>query len=234
MRMMEKSKSRGGGNYGWLKTRYSFNFADYYNPKRTGFGALLVLNDDHIEPNNGFEMHSHENMEIITIVLQGTLVHKDSTGKEARLTPGEVQVMSAGTGITHSEFNQSGTEPVKLLQIWITPKETGIEPRYDQKRIIEADNDLTLIASGSEKGLYIHQDSRLSIANLDQGKIITYKLPRNNGLFVFVIGGHARVGDDILDERDSICISGEDDIIIEALDRSRILFIEVPVIETGI
>ncbi len=130
---IHRAESRGGADYGWLKTRYTFSFANYYDPNRMGFGALRVLNDDTIEGGGGFGTHPHENMEIVTIMLEGTLAHRDNTGSEGALRTGEVQVMSAGTGIRHSEFNGSDTEPIRLLQIWVVPNQNGVTPRYDQK-----------------------------------------------------------------------------------------------------
>ena len=225
------SEERGTTELGWLHSRHSFSFAEYYNPKRNLFGALRVLNDDIVEPGEGFGMHNHANFEIVSIVLEGALEHKDSIGSHGVIKTHEIQRISAGTGITHSEFNPSTKEKVHFLQIWIKPKELGIQPSYEQKKFDFQKNNLTEIASGkrSHDKVYLHQDTYLSICYFDKGKKISYKLKNpNNGVFAFVIEGSIFVGNHKLKKYDSVEITDADEIIFKTEDLSKVLFIEVP------
>src|SRR3989344_3753779 len=171
---IQHSSERGSTELGWLHSRHSFSFGNYYNPRRMNFGFLRVLNDDIVEPGKGFGMHFHDNMEIISIVLEGALEHKDSMGNHGVIKAGEVQRISAGTGISHSEFNHSYKEKVHFLQVWIEPKETSLRPNYEQKRFDLKNNKLTTIVSGSKNKntTYINQDAYFLIGNFDKNKTI--------------------------------------------------------------
>ena len=189
---LHKSTDRGIGDLAWLKSRFSFSFARYYNPDRRGYGKIRVLNDDIIEPDRGFGMHPHEDMEIITIVTKGVLEHKDNTGNSGLLRSGEVQVMSAGSGIMHSEINHSKTDRLELFQIWIETKEKGIDPGYDQREVVIRDNKLELVVSGDKNDdrLYIHQDAKISLGRFEKGESFEYEVGNGkNGVFIFVIEG---------------------------------------------
>jgi len=186
------SNSRGSANYGWLQTHYSFSFADYYNPARMGFGALRVLNDDYIEAGRGFGMHPHQDMEIITIPLSGVLAHKDSMGYETEIRAGEVQMMSAGTGIRHSEINPSLVDPCTLLQIWISPRAQGLSPRYQQKALVPPEQGSVIVASPQGEGgsLSIAQDAWITWYQGPSLSLHNYTLHNSgNGLYVFIIEG---------------------------------------------
>ncbi len=228
-----RSEDRGKANYGWLNTRYSFSFANYYNPEMMNFGLLRVLNDDIVSPGTGFGTHPHDNMEIITIILDGSLEHKDSMGTGDVIHKDEIQVMSAGSGVTHSEFNPSKEKAVNLLQLWIFPKERNIKPRYDQKLfpIDQRRNNLITAVSGlnNKDALYIHQNAEIKLGNFDKSKKINYKLnSKENGVYLFVIDGAVSVEDEELYKRDAIGIYDTNEINIEALDISNFVLIEVP------
>lgn len=232
--ILYRAEDRGKASYGWLEARYSFSFANYFNPDKIGFGMLRVLNDDIIEPSGGFGTHPHNNMEIISIVLEGELEHKDSMGSGSVIQSDEVQVMSAGTGITHSEFNPSDTNKLNLLQLWIFPKEKNIEPRYDQKKFPRNDrmNKLTTIVSGynEEGALYIHQNGRIKLGVFDKAEKIEYPLQnKNNGVYLFVIDGHLKIDGEELFRRDAIGISETDKFEFEVLENSEFVMIEVPI-----
>jgi redox-sensitive bicupin YhaK (pirin superfamily) len=231
-----KASERGKADYGWLKANYSFSFSNYYDPSKVNFGALRVLNDDTIDEGMGFGTHPHDNMEIITIPLKGALKHKDSmSNKWIKLKTGEVQVMSAGTGLMHSEMNNSSSEKVNLFQIWIIPNQQGVEPRYDQKlfEIVKRKNKLqTLVSSISnevEGSLVIHQNAKISRIDLDENTNFIYKLTSDiNGVFVMNIKGEILIENDKLMKRDAIGIEQVDEFKITSINKSEILFIEVP------
>lgn len=229
-----KAKSRGHENYGWLDTYYSFSFAGYYNPKRLGFGALRVLNDDTILGGGGFPFHHHSNMEIVTIPLSGALEHKDTLGEKGVIGEDEVQAMSAGAGIIHSEFNHSKTEPLSLLQIWILPEKNNIPPRYDKKKFDlkrRKNNWQLLVSPNNPNALQINQDAHLSIADLGGTRELSYKTSsRNNGVFIFVITGTVSIFGETLSQRDALGIFELTDLQIKATENSSILAIEVPLI----
>ncbi|MBI2597726.1 MAG: pirin family protein [Candidatus Diapherotrites archaeon] len=230
---IHRSADRGVAEHGWLHSRFSFSFADYYNPERMGFGALRVLNDDIIEPAKGFGFHSHKNMEIVTIVLEGSLEHKDSMGNTGVIKVGEVQRMSAGTGVVHSEFNASKKETARLLQIWVYPKEQNIEPSYEQKSFQKKgfENKLQAIVSGNKKvgALYLHQNAEFLLGSFWTGKSFSHTLLGiNNGLFVFLIEGKMQVEEEIIEKLDSAEISHAKKIEFYALEKSKALLIEVP------
>lgn len=232
-KIIQKADERGIAEHGWLHSKFSFSFAEYYNPKKMGFGLLRVLNDDIIEPGEGFGKHPHNNMEIITIMLHGELEHKDSSGSGSIIKPGEIQVMSAGTGILHSEFNHSKIDHVNLLQLWIIPKERNITPRYDQKTfpIEEINNGLLKVVSGtkSEDTLYIHQTAAISLGKLDVGKSLHYNFSyKGNGVYLFVIKGKIYIDDDELNERDAAGIYETENFEISTSTGSEFVLIEVP------
>lgn len=231
--IIHKSDSRGYFNHGWLKTHHTFSFAGYYDPKRTHFGLLRVLNDDTVDPGEGFGTHPHDNMEIVTVPLEGALEHKDSTGHKEVLRVEEVQIMSAGSGLTHSEYNHSKSEPVTLLQIWVFPKERDIKPRYDQRVFSPEDRNnkiFTLVSPVKNgKSLWINQDAYFSRAKLDEGKTLAYKInKKGNGLYMFLIDGKINTADQTLETRDGIGIEDVNEISVKAEANSEILFIEVP------
>ncbi len=232
-----RSKDRGKADYGWLKANYSFSFANYFNPEVIQFGALRVLNDDTIAGGMGFPTHPHENMEIITIPLEGSLKHKDSMANEWKyVKAGEVQIMSAGSGLQHSEMNGSTTELLKLFQIWIIPNEKNVEPRYDQKAFDESkrQNNLQVLVSSlndenHQESLKIHQDATLSRISLTKDGMYDYKIQEEgNGLYIMTIDGQIEVADTQLNKRDAIGITHAESVRIQAEEDSEILFIEVP------
>lgn len=230
--IVHKSDSRGTASFGWLYSRHSFSFGNYYHPDKIQFGALRVLNDDIVEAGMGFGTHPHENMEIVSIPLQGDLEHKDSTGNKEVIKTGDVQIMSAGSGIMHSEYNHSKTDKVNFLQIWVLPKELNIAPRYEQKSYHTKDriNRLqTVVAPDCENAVWINQDSWFHLTKLEPGKSIEYTLKsQSNGVYVFVIDGVIRVGEQTLVKRDAIGIYDTDNFNIESSKESEVLLIEVP------
>jgi redox-sensitive bicupin YhaK (pirin superfamily) len=229
------SKERGHVNLGWLNSFHSFSFGQYHDPKKVHFGALRVVNDDSIAGGGGFGTHPHENMEIVTIPLEGKLAHKDSTGNEGIISKGDVQIMSAGTGIRHSEYNASATEQAKLLQIWVFPKQKNIKPVYGQKTfgLKGRNNNWQVIVSpdAAEQALNINQDARFSLVDLEAGKSISYQMKwKNAGLYLFVIEGGIKAADQALSERDALGISETDQVKIEAVSDTQLLAIEIPML----
>ncbi|MEK7072554.1 MAG: pirin family protein, partial [Patescibacteria group bacterium] len=200
------ANERGGANYDWLKTKYSFSFADYYNPARMGFGKIRVLNDDIIAPGAGFDTHPHDNMEIITIPLSGELAHKDSTGSEEVIAPGQIQVMSAGSGIQHSEYNHSKTKDLKLFQIWIETSQENVEPRHKTKTFNLEKNKLVKIVAGDKNPdtLFIYQDASIWLSDFNQAIKLSFETSPPRGAFILVIEGSAKIENEILNKRDSI------------------------------
>lgn len=225
---------RGHVDHGWLNTWHTFSFAGYYNPDRMHFGALRVLNDDTVQAGMGFGMHPHDNMEIITIVLQGELEHRDSMGNGSVIQPGEVQVMSAGTGIHHSEFNHSSKNEVSLLQIWVFPNQKNVEPRYGQARFTDEEMHgkwRTIVSPDSEnQSLWIHQNAWFSLGNFTDGSAIRYQ-PRKteNGVYLFVISGEVMVEAEQLSARDGLCMEEIDtEIELKITKDSKVLLMEIP------
>jgi quercetin 2,3-dioxygenase len=228
-----KAADRGSADYGWLKPNYYFSFSEYRDPSKVHFGLLRVLNDDFVAGGGGFPTHPHDNMEIVTIPFSGALQHKDSTGGNGMIKAGDIQIMSAGTGVQHSEFNASATEPVTLFQVWVFPKVRNIKPRYDQKTFNsnERENKWQVVVSPQEKdnALWINQDARFSLTNLSAGKEITYSTAfKGNGVFLVVINGSAEVNGEQLGKRDAIGISGADDFTVRASENAELLAIEIP------
>jgi hypothetical protein len=227
------SKERGHVNLGWLNSFHSFSFGQYYDPKKVHFGALRVLNDDSVSGGGGFGTHPHDNMEIVTIPLEGNLAHKDSTGNEGIIRKGDVQIMSAGTGIRHSEYNASSTEFARFLQIWVFPKLQNIKPEYGQKSfdLNGRKNKWQFVVSpdGEDQGLNINQDARFSLADIKAGSSLSYNMKwKNSGLYVFVIEGEIKIGNQLLSLRDALGITDTENVILEAGSDSQVLAIEIP------
>ncbi len=228
-----KASDRGTADYGWLKPNYYFSFAQYHDPAKVHFGLLRVLNDDFIAGGGSFPTHPHDNMEIVTIPFTGALKHKDSTGGEGVIQAGDIQIMSAGTGVQHSEANASATESVTLFQVWIFPKERNIKPRYDQKTFDtneRANNWQTVVSPlEADNALWINQDARFALTNLEVGKKITYTTAfENNGVFLVVINGTVTVDGQVLNKRDALGISETGSFTVTASEHAELLAIEVP------
>jgi redox-sensitive bicupin YhaK (pirin superfamily) len=210
---------RGHANHGWLDTHHTFSFADYYDPEQMGFRALRVINEDRVAPESGFGAHPHRDMEIVTYVLEGELGHKDSMGTGSVIRPGEVQRMSAGTGVTHSEWNHSKQKPVHLLQIWIVPERNGIKPSYEQKSFgDEARNQLRLVASPDARdgSVTIHQDAELYVARLDGGKAASHELRPGRHAWVQVVRGAVDLNGKPLEAGDGAAVSEEKRLALAA------------------
>jgi quercetin 2,3-dioxygenase len=228
-----KAKDRGSADYGWLKPNYYFSFSQYHNPEKVHFGLLRVLNDDFIAGGGNFPTHPHDNMEIVTIPFTGALKHKDSTGGQGVINAGDVQIMSAGSGIQHSEANASATDPATLFQIWVFPKERNITPRYDQRTfdIADRNNKWQIVVSPNkeDEALWINQDARFALTNLEAGKEISYNNAfKGNGVFLVAINGSVKVGDVELNKRDAVGISDTDSFTITASENAELLAIEIP------
>ena len=226
--------SRGLADHGWLHSYHTFSFASYHNPTRMNFGVLRVLNDDTVAAGMGFGTHPHDNMEIISIPLEGDLEHQDSMGNTTVIKKGDIQVMSAGTGISHSEYNKNKDKEVKFLQIWVIPNKRNVTPRYDQITLNEADrhNKLQQILSPNEsdEGVWIHQNAWFHISKLDEGKSLQYSLKDiNNGVYAFILNGTFTIYNQVLNARDGLGISELNDFTIEANSAdAEILLMEVP------
>ncbi|MBI5857467.1 MAG: pirin family protein [Sphingobacteriales bacterium] len=232
--ILHKADTRGHADHGWLNAWHSFSFAGYYDPSRVHFGALRVLNDDTIAAGMGFGTHPHDNMEIITIPLSGQLEHRDSMGNTGIISKGEVQVMSAGTGIQHSEKNKNSKELLKLLQIWVFPDTKNVKPRYDQKAfdLNAAKNNLVNIISPMSiaEGLNIYQDAWFHLGQLDKGTAISYELKnKEHGVYVFLIEGEVTINREKLNKRDGLGVTETDKLEITAEDDAEILLMEIPV-----
>ena len=230
---LHKADTRGKADHGWLNSHHTFSFASYHNPERVKFGLLRVLNDDIVQPGEGFGTHPHDNMEIISIPLKGALAHKDSTGNEHVINTGDVQIMSAGSGLYHSEYNASKKDAVNFLQIWVFPKERDIEPRYDQKTYNAQDrkNKFQVVVSPEKNsgGLWINQDSYFSLADLGKGSSVNYNIKNpGNGIYLFLIEGSVNAGGILMDKRDGLGIEDTSSIEITAEENSQLLVIEVP------
>lgn len=231
--VLHKADTRGGADHGWLKTFHTFSFSDYYDADRVHFGTLRVLNDDTVAPGMGFGTHPHRDMEIITIPLSGEVHHKDSMGNLGKIRKGDIQVMSAGTGITHSEFNGLETEPAKFLQIWVIPRKMGLTPRYEDLNIsTEAvKNDFQQIVSPNpdDEGGWISQDAWFNWADFEKGFSKEYRIHKTgNGVYIFVISGKAKIGDTELSSRDGLGIYDTDSFTVEATEDAKILLMEIP------
>lgn len=231
--IVHKADTIGKANHGWLNSSHSFSFANYYNPERMNFGVLRVLNDDIVAPGMGFGKHPHDNMEIISIPLEGDLEHKDSMGNTTVIKQGDIQVMSAGTGIFHSEYNKNQDKEVKFLQIWVIPNQKNVAPRYDQITLNPSDlkNQLSQILSPNQgdAGVWVHQNAWFHLGTFDTGKEASYELKDpNNGVYAFVLEGDLTIDDQKLNKRDGLGILDTDSIKITANSPSKILLMEVP------
>jgi redox-sensitive bicupin YhaK (pirin superfamily) len=237
--VLHRSDSRGRAEHGWLHSRHTFSFAEYYDPERMGFGALRVINDDVVAPGMGFGAHAHDNMEIISIPLSGSLRHEDSVGNTQVIRSGEVQSMSAGTGIRHSEYNASDSDPVNFLQIWVIPKQRDIAPRYDQQEFPAQGRQnrfQTVVAGDSADGaMWVNQDAWFSLGSFSAGHRETYRLhKKENVVYLFVIEGEVTAAGERLNRRDGFGITGSHEVEIvasnasNASNDSQLLLMEVP------
>ena len=225
--------SRGDANHGWLKSRHTFSFANYYNPERMGFGVLRVINDDFVIGGHGFGKHSHRDMEIISIPLSGRLAHGDSIDNEGVIETGEIQVMSAGTGITHSEMNGSEEEAVRFLQIWIIPNKMNVTPRYQQvdMNALMQPNEFSQVLSpnADDAGVWIHQNAWFSMGDFDKGVTQTYSLNNpSNGVYIFVISGQVIIEGNTLSTRDGLGIWDTNHFTMRVESAARVLVMEIP------
>ena len=228
-----KADTRGFADHGWLKSHHTFSFANYYNPERMSFGVLRVLNDDQVASGMGFGTHPHRDMEIISIPLEGDLEHKDSMGTTAVIRNGEIQVMSAGTGVQHSEYNKNKDGLVKFLQIWVIPNKMNVTPRYDQISIKENEkiNDFQQILSPNpyDEGVWIHQNAWFNLAKFEKGNAKEYRIhDAKNGVYVFVLKGSAKIDEQTLGTRDGFGIWETESFTLAALEDSEVLLMEVP------
>lgn len=228
------ANKRGGAHHGWLKTKHTFSFADYYDASRVGFGALKVINDDHIEGGHGISSHSHRNMEIVSIPLSGALIHEDDMGNTSTISAGDIQVMSAGTGVVHSEINASQDNPVKLLQIWLEPNKKNVKPRYQQVSLVDLLNrnefNQVLSPNVGDAGVWIHQNAWFSVGEFAQDATQIYKLNDiNNGAYVFVISGSVVIDGKVLQPRDGFGVTETDRFMMDVISKAQVLVMEVPV-----
>ena len=231
--ILHRANTRGNANHGWLNSNHTFSFANYHNPERMHFGVLRVLNDDHVEPGMGFGTHPHNNMEIISIPLEGDLEHKDSMGNVGVIKQGDVQVMSAGNGVQHSEYNKNKDKAVKFLQIWLFPKKKGVTPRYDQMSFPKADrhNKLQQVLSPfpDDEGVWIHQDAWFHMGDFDKGFSTTYDIKKSgNGVYAFVLKGSISINGQDLNSRDGLGIWNTNSLKIESTTDAELLLMEVP------
>lgn len=230
---IQKAFDRGGADHGWLNAKHYFSFAGYHNPEKVHFGLLRVLNDDTIAGGTGFPAHPHDNMEIVTIPLSGALQHKDNTGGEGVIKAGDVQIMSAGSGVKHSEFNASKTEDATLFQVWIFPKLRNIKPRYDQRSfdINDRINKWQVVVSPNEtdNALWINQDARFSLTKLEAGKMLTYENAfKGNGVYLVVVNGSVEIDGKQFSKRDAVGIADADQFSIKANEDAELMAIEIP------
>lgn len=231
--VIHKAETRGNANHGWLNSNHTFSFANYYNPERMHFGVLRVLNDDVVSPGKGFGTHPHDNMEIISIPLEGDLEHKDSMGNVAVIRQGDVQVMSAGTGVFHSEYNKNSDKPVKFLQIWVFPNKKNVKPRYDQISLsnIEKRNSFYQILSPNQddQGVWIHQNAWFHLGNFDKNNSEMYSLKDNsNGVYAFVLEGEVEINGEKLSKRDGFGVWDINEFHLNSITESKVLLMEVP------
>lgn len=231
--VLHKAATRGHANHGWLNSYHTFSFAQYYNPERVRFGVLRVLNDDTVAPGKGFGTHPHDNMEIISIPLEGDLEHKDSMGNTQVIHKDDIQVMSAGTGIRHSEFNRNRDKDVKFLQIWLSPRDRGVTPRYDQLALDRAKMKNTFLQilspNPDDEGVWIHQDTWFHMGRLDKGTTLDYAIRKSgNGLYTFVLEGDVSVAGQALNTRDGFGIWDTERVSFRADSNTELLLMEVP------
>ncbi len=231
MIQIRKSDERGSFDFGWLKTKHTFSFGDYFDSRFTGFRSLRVINEDHVAPGEGFPTHSHRDMEIVTYILEGALQHKDSMGNASLIQPGEVQRMTAGSGVTHSEYNALKDKTTHLLQIWIIPSKKGLPPSYEQKRYsdVQMKNVWCLVASqtGEEGSVSIHQDAKIWISSLESGNKIDHALSASRGAWLQVARGSARLDKHALSQGDGAFIEGETAVRVEANEKSELVLFDL-------
>lgn len=232
-KVIHRAETRGHADHGWLNTYHTFSFASYYDPERVRFGLLRVLNDDTVQASMGFGTHPHDNMEIVSIPLEGDLEHKDSMGNVAIIKEGDVQVMSAGTGVTHSEYNKNKDKEVKFLQIWIFPNKRDVRPRYDQisLRDIQKKNEFYQILSPNKEnqGVWIYQDAWFHIGDFSKGNSEEYKIKKEgNGVYAFILDGKAEINNNKLSQRDGLGLWDIESIHVTATEKARILLMELP------
>ena len=236
--ILHKANTRGHADFGWLNSYHTFSFGQYHDPSRVHFGTLRVLNDDTVAPGLGFGKHPHDNMEIVSIPLSGDLHHNDSTGRDKIIRQGDVQIMSAGSGIAHSEMNANKDKEVKFLQIWVFPKEKNIEPRYEQKSFVHEDrlNKIkTVVAPDDENAVWINQDAWFSLADLTSATTTAYKIHKEgNGVYVFVLKGNVTVNNQALETRDGLGVYETDTLNIKADTDAEILLIDIPMQIEGV
>ena len=232
MLQLVKNKTRGKTHIDWLESYHSFSFGHYYDPDNIQFGPIRVLNDDIIAPGAGFPTHPHNNMEIVTIALDGELAHEDSTGGKDVIRPGEVQRMTAGKGVYHSEYNNSEEKPAHILQIWFIPDKAGYEPSYEQKKYNQAEVENSLLKLVSKKNgdgiVTINQNADLFLSKLDEGNEITHNIAEERGVYLFLINGKVTVNGTTIENRDALKISEESIIKIEAMENSSFILFDVP------
>ncbi|SHJ54073.1 pirin family protein [Aquimarina spongiae] len=231
--ILHKAETRGKANHGWLNSYHSFSFANYYNPERTNFGALRVLNDDTVAPGMGFGKHPHDNMEIISIPLEGDLEHQDSMGNTTVIKEGDIQVMSAGTGVFHSEYNKNKDKEVKFLQIWVFPNKKNVDPRYDQITLapesLQGNLQQILSPNKNDEGVWAHQNTWFHMGSFEKGEAFSYSLKDpKNGVYAFVLEGDITIEDQKLNRRDGYGIWDTDQIKLQSDSTSKLLLIEVP------
>ena len=231
--ILHKANTRGHANHGWLDSHHTFSFANYYNPERMNFGVLRVLNDDVVQGGRGFGTHPHDNMEIISIPLQGDLEHKDSMGNKAIIKQGDVQVMSAGTGVYHSEYNKNKEDEVRFLQIWMFPNQKNVQPRYDQITLEKgkSKNDFQQILSPdpNDDGVWAHQNAWFSIGEFEDGSETTYELKDSkNGVYAFVLEGEVNIEGQELGKRDGLGLWDTESISVKATKNAKVLLMDVP------
>lgn len=233
-KIIHRENDRGHVDFGWLKSAHSFSFGQYFDPEKINFGALRVLNDDQMEGGQGFGRHGHDNMEIVSIPLEGILSHQDSMGNVRNIETGEVQIMSAGKGVKHSEFNGDQKDLVRFLQIWVIPNEMNLTPGYDQKSYLHLNRHNTFATivspdSSDPDAVHIHQDAYFSLADLDEGNTVSYTVhSERNGMYLFVLEGKVKVASETLSRRDAIGIYDSEKIEITADYNAKLLLIEVP------
>lgn len=230
--VLHRAESRGHANHGWLDTHHTFSFANYYNPERMHFGVLRVLNDDFVQGGRGFSTHPHDNMEIISIPLEGDLEHQDSMGNISIIRKNDVQIMSAGTGVYHSEKNKNLNQPVKFLQIWVFPKQRQITPRYDQKTFSPEARINTwqrIVSPNEPEAVGINQDAWLSLTKLTPGTTLPYRVQQpGNGIYLFILDGQISVNGQMLAKRDGMGLWEVDQIEILAAEEAEVLLMDVP------
>lgn len=231
--VIHKANSRGDANHGWLQSKHTFSFANYYNPERMNFGVLRVLNDDMVSESQGFGTHPHRDMEIISLPLEGDLKHKDNMGNETIIKEGDIQVMSAGTGVMHSEYNNNPDKPVKFLQIWVIPNKQNVEPRYDQISLLDIakENQFYQVLSPNkdDQGVWIHQEAWFNIGKFAKGHSDEYTLnKKENGVYAFILEGEVEINGEKLSKRDGMGIWDTTSFNVKATEDARVLLMEVP------